>query len=92
VNRAYLDRGQLHVERFGRGIAWLDTGTHESLLEAANFIEALEKRQGTKVACPEEIAYRSGYIDGAQLEMLAAPLAKSGYGTYLLEILRGDDD
>lgn len=92
VNRAYLDQGRLHVERFGRGIAWLDTGTHESLLEAANFIEALEKRQGTKVACPEEIAYRAGYIDGAQLEKLAAPLSKSGYGTYLLEILRGDDD
>lgn len=92
VNRAYLDRGRLHVERFGRGIAWLDTGTHESLLEAANFIEALEKRQGTKVACPEEIAYRSGYIDGAQLEKLAAALSKSGYGSYLLEILRGEDD
>lgn len=92
VNRAYLDRGRLHVERFGRGIAWLDTGTHESLLEAANFIEALEKRQGTKVACPEEIAYRAGYINGAQLEQLAAALSKSGYGAYLLEILRGDDD
>jgi glucose-1-phosphate thymidylyltransferase len=92
VNRAYLDRGRLHVERFGRGIAWLDTGTHESLLEAANFIEALEKRQGTKVACPEEIAYRAGYINGAQLEKLAAALSKSGYGAYLLEILRGDDD
>jgi glucose-1-phosphate thymidylyltransferase len=92
VNRAYLDRGRLHVERFGRGIAWLDTGTHESLLEAANFIEALEKRQGTKVACPEEIAYRAGYIDGAQLEKLAAALSKSGYGAYLLEILRGDGD
>jgi glucose-1-phosphate thymidylyltransferase len=92
VNRAYLDRGHLHVERFGRGIAWLDTGTHESLLEAANFIEALEKRQGTKVACPEEIAYRAGYINGAQLEQLAAALSKSGYGAYLLEILRGDDD
>jgi glucose-1-phosphate thymidylyltransferase len=91
VNRKYLERGQLHVERFGRGIAWLDTGTHESLLEAANFIEALEKRQGTKVACPEEIAYRAGYIDGARLEKLAAALSKSGYGAYLLEILRGDD-
>jgi len=91
VNRAYLDRGSLHVERLGRGIAWLDTGTHESLLDAANFIEALEKRQGTKVACPEEIAYRAGYIDGAQLARLAAPLAKSGYGAYLLDILSGDD-
>jgi glucose-1-phosphate thymidylyltransferase len=92
VNRAYLERRGLHVERLGRGIAWLDTGTHESLLEAANFIEALEKRQGTKVACPEEIAYRAGYIDAAQLEKLAAGLAKSGYGSYLLEILRDDND
>jgi glucose-1-phosphate thymidylyltransferase len=91
VNRHYLERERLHVERFGRGIAWLDTGTHESLLEAANFIEALEKRQGMKVACPEEIAYRCGYIDAARLEQLAAPLAKSGYGAYLLEILRGDE-
>jgi glucose-1-phosphate thymidylyltransferase len=92
VNRAYLERGRLHVERLGRGIAWLDTGTHESLLEAANFIEALEKRQGTKVACPEEIAYRAGYIEGAQLEKLAAAFSKSGYGAYLLEILRDDDN
>jgi glucose-1-phosphate thymidylyltransferase len=91
VNREYLDRGRLHVERFGRGIAWLDTGTHESLLEAANFIEALEKRQGMKVCCPEEIAYRSGYIDAASVEKLAAALSKSGYGAYLLEILRGDE-
>jgi glucose-1-phosphate thymidylyltransferase len=91
VNRHYLDRERLHVERLGRGIAWLDTGTHESLLEAANFIEALEKRQGMKVACPEEIAFRCGYIDAARLEQLAAPLAKSGYGAYLLEILRGDE-
>lgn len=91
VNRAYLDRQRLQVERLGRGIAWLDTGTHESLLEAANFIEALEKRQGTKVACPEEIAFRAGYIDGAQLERLAAALSKSGYGAYLMEILSGDD-
>jgi glucose-1-phosphate thymidylyltransferase len=91
VNRHYLERERLHVERFGRGIAWLDTGTHESLLEAANFIEALEKRQGMKVACPEEIAYRCGYIDAARLEQLAAPLAKSGYGAYLLEVLREDE-
>jgi glucose-1-phosphate thymidylyltransferase len=91
VNRAYLDRGRLHVERLGRGIAWLDTGTYESLLEAANFIEALEKRQGLKVACPEEIAYRSGYINAEQLEKLAARLAKSGYGAYLLDILRSDE-
>jgi glucose-1-phosphate thymidylyltransferase len=91
VNRAYLDGGRLHVERLGRGIAWLDTGTYESLLEAANFIEALEKRQGLKVACPEEIAYRAGYIDAARLEQLAAKLAKSGYGAYLLELLRSDE-
>jgi glucose-1-phosphate thymidylyltransferase len=90
VNRAYLDRGGLHVEKLGRGIAWLDTGTHESLLEAAMFIEAIEKRQGLKVCCPEEIAYRAGYIDASRLEQLAARLAKSGYGTYLLEILRGE--
>ena len=90
VNRAYLDRGGLHVEKLGRGIAWLDTGTHESLLDAAMFIEALEKRQGLKVCCPEEIAYRAGYIDAPRLEQLAAQLAKSGYGEYLLEILRGE--
>jgi glucose-1-phosphate thymidylyltransferase len=90
VNQAYLDRGHLQVERLGRGIAWLDTGTHESLLEAAMFIEAIEKRQGLKVCCPEEIAFRAGYIDAARLEQLAAKLAKSGYGAYLLEILRGE--
>jgi glucose-1-phosphate thymidylyltransferase len=90
VNQAYLQQGRLYVERLGRGVAWLDTGTHESLLEAATFIEAIEKRQGLKVCCPEEIAYRAGYIDGAQLEALAAKLAKSGYGGYLLEILRGE--
>jgi glucose-1-phosphate thymidylyltransferase, short form len=88
VNRAYLERGKLHVELFGRGIAWLDTGTHESLLQAAMFIEAIETRQGLKVCCPEEIAYRFGYIDAAQLERLAAPLAKTGYGEYLLSLLR----
>ena len=91
VNRAYLDGGRLHVERLSRGTAWLDTGTYESLLEAANFIEALEKRQGMKVCCPEEIAYRAGYIDATRLEQLAAGLAKSGYGAYLLDILRGDE-
>jgi glucose-1-phosphate thymidylyltransferase len=90
LNRAYLDRGRLQVERLGRGVAWLDTGTHESLLEAAMFIEAIEKRQGLKVCCPEEIAFRAGFIDGARLEGLAAKLAKSGYGAYLLEILRGE--
>jgi glucose-1-phosphate thymidylyltransferase len=89
VNRVYLERRNLRVELFGRGIAWLDTGTHESLLQAAMFIEALESRQGLKVACPEEIAFRNGFIDRDQLERLAGPLAKSGYGTYLLEIARG---
>jgi len=89
VNRAYLARGTLRVEQFGRGVAWLDTGTHESLLQASMFIEAIESRQGLKVCCPEEIAFRAGYIDAARLEELALPLAKSGYGTYLLEIARG---
>src|SRR5215471_1486202 len=89
VNRAYLERGELHVELLGRGIAWLDTGTHESLLQAAMFIEAIESRQGLKVCCPEEIAFRAGYIDAARLEQLALPLAKTGYGAYLLEIARG---
>jgi glucose-1-phosphate thymidylyltransferase len=88
VNRAYLERGQLEVSVMGRGMAWLDTGTHESLMEASLFIETLEKRQGLKVACPEEVAYRMGYIDAAQLEALATPLAKNGYGQYLLELLQ----
>jgi len=88
VNRKYLERGQLQVELFGRGIAWLDTGTHESLLQASMFIEAIENRQGWKVSCPEEIAYRSGFIDAEQLERLAQPLRKSEYGTYLLGLLR----
>lgn len=87
VNRAYLERGALNVEVMGRGMAWLDTGTHESLLDAAQFIATIEKRQGLKVACPEEIAYRKGYIDAAQLEKLAHPLRKNGYGQYLLQIL-----
>jgi glucose-1-phosphate thymidylyltransferase len=89
VNRAYLQRRTLRVELLGRGIAWLDTGTHGSLLQASMFIEAIENRQGLKVCCPEEIAFRAGYIDAAQLEQLALPLAKTGYGTYLLEIARG---
>jgi glucose-1-phosphate thymidylyltransferase len=80
----------LQVERLGRGIAWLDTGTYESLLQAANFIEAIEKRQGLKVCCPEEIAYRAGFIDASQLEILGGKLSKSGYGGYLLELLRGE--
>jgi glucose-1-phosphate thymidylyltransferase len=87
VNRAYLERGQLNVEVMGRGMAWLDTGTHESLLDAAQFIATIEKRQGLKVACPEEIAFRKGYIDAVQLEKLAQPLKKSSYGEYLLHIL-----
>jgi glucose-1-phosphate thymidylyltransferase len=87
VNKRYLERGDLRVELFGRGIAWLDTGTHESLLQAANFIEAIESRQGWKVCCPEEIAYRAGFIDAVQLEKLALPLSKTEYGTYLKGLL-----
>jgi glucose-1-phosphate thymidylyltransferase len=78
----------LHVDVLPRGIAWLDTGTHESLLQASLFIQTIEQRQGLKVACPEEIAYRMGYIDAAQVERLAAPLKTSGYGQYLLQMLR----
>ncbi len=89
VNRAYLARGDLSVELLGRGTAWLDTGTHESLLQAAQFIETVETRQGLKIACPEEIAWRMGYIDAEQLHRLAGPLAKNGYGQYLLDILGG---
>jgi glucose-1-phosphate thymidylyltransferase len=88
VNQRYLERGQLQVELFGRGIAWLDTGTHESLLHAAMFIEAIETRQGWKVCCPEEIAYRAGFIDAAQLERLAQPLRKTEYGAYLIGLLQ----
>ncbi|MFZ9677546.1 MAG: glucose-1-phosphate thymidylyltransferase RfbA [Quisquiliibacterium sp.] len=88
LNRIYLERGQLDVRVMGRGHAWLDTGTHESLIEASLFVQTLEKRQGLKIACPEEIAYRLGYIDGAQLEALAQPLIKSGYGQYLVGLLR----
>ena len=90
VNRIYLEREQLNVEVMGRGMAWLDTGTHESLLEAGQFIATLEKRQGLKVACPEEIAYRKGYISAEHLEKLAQPLRKNGYGQYLLQILEND--
>ncbi|MCU1314422.1 MAG: glucose-phosphate thymidylyltransferase [Acidobacteriaceae bacterium] len=88
LNRMYLQRGKLKVLSFGRGMAWLDTGTHDSMLDASLFIATLEKRQGLKIACPEEVAYRMGYITAAQLEALAAPLVKSGYGTYLLQILK----
>jgi glucose-1-phosphate thymidylyltransferase len=89
VNRWYLERGQLRTEVLGRGIAWLDTGTHDSLLEASNFIHTLEHRQGLKVSCPEEIAYRLKYIDEAQLRELAGKVGKSSYGQYLLRLLEG---
>jgi glucose-1-phosphate thymidylyltransferase len=88
LNRMYLERGALDVQTMGRGYAWLDTGTHESMLEASQFIHTIENRQGLKVACPEEIAWRSGWIDDAQLQKLAQPLAKSGYGQYLLRLLK----
>ncbi len=88
VNKRYLELGTLQLEILGRGTAWLDTGTHESLLQASLFIETIEQRQGLKIACPEEIAYRLGYIDAAQLEHLAVPLKQSTYGQYLLQILR----
>jgi glucose-1-phosphate thymidylyltransferase len=87
VNAAYLNQKQLNVEIMGRGYAWLDTGTHDSLLEASQFIATLEKRQGLKVACPEEIAFRSGWIGAAQLESLAQPMLKNGYGRYLMQVL-----
>lgn len=87
INKAYLSRGNLSVEMMGRGTAWLDTGTHNSLMDAGQFVQTLEQRQGLKIACPEEIAWRMGWIDEAQLRVLAAPLIKSGYGQYLLEIL-----
>ena len=88
LNRMYLERGELDVQTMGRGYAWLDTGTHESMMEASQFIYTIENRQGLKVAAPEEIAWRSGWISGADLEKLAAPLAKSGYGQYLLQLLK----
>jgi glucose-1-phosphate thymidylyltransferase len=87
VNQTYLNNGGLNVELMGRGMAWLDTGTHDSLLEASQFIQTIEKRQGLKVMCPEEIAFRQGFIGAEQLEQLAKPLVKSGYGDYLLQIL-----
>ena len=88
VNRIYLEQGKLSVEMMGRGFAWLDTGTHESLLVASHFIQTIEHRQGLKIACPEEVAFHQGYIDAAQLEKLAQPLIKSGYGEYLLQVLK----
>jgi len=88
VNRQYLEWGELDVQVMGRGQAWLDTGTHDSLIEAALYIQTIEKRQGLKIACPEEIAYRQGFIDAAQLEILAQPLMKNGYGQYLIDVLR----
>jgi glucose-1-phosphate thymidylyltransferase len=88
LNRLYLDQGQLGVEIMGRGYAWLDTGTHESLLDATQFIATLENRQGLKVACPEEIAYRQGWINAAQIEALAQPLLKNGYGKYLASLFK----
>ncbi len=88
VNQAYLERGQLNVQIMQRGYAWLDTGTHDSLMAAGQFIATLEHRQGLKIACPEEIAWRNGFIDSVQLEKLAQPLAKSGYGQYLLRLLK----
>jgi glucose-1-phosphate thymidylyltransferase len=88
VNRRYLEQGQLNVEIMGRGMAWLDTGTHDSLLEASQFVATLEKRQGLKVSCPEEIAWRQGWMSDEQLERAAQMLGKSGYGAYLLKLLR----
>jgi len=92
LNRCYLEDGSLHLERLGRGYAWLDTGTHESLQQASSFIETIEARQGLKVACPEEIAFQQGWIDRARVLELAEPLRNSGYGEYLVQLLeRGPD-
>jgi glucose-1-phosphate thymidylyltransferase len=88
LNRRYLERGQLHCEVMGRGMAWLDTGTHESLLEAAQYIEIIERRQGLKVACPEEIAYRHGWINATDVERIAQPMLKNSYGQYLMQMLK----
>ena len=91
LNRCYLDDGSLMLERLGRGYAWLDTGTHESLVEASNYIETIENRQGLKVCCPEEIAYQQGWIDAEQVQRLAEPLAKNGYGRYLMQLIAEDN-
>ena len=88
MNQTYLNNGRLEVVVMGRGMAWLDTGTHESLMDAALYIQAIEKRQGLMVACPEEIAYRSGYITAAQLEQIGSAMKNSSYGAYLLQLLR----
>ena len=88
VNRVYLERGDLDVEKLGRGFAWLDTGTHQSLMDAGTYVRVVEDRQGTKICCPEEIAWRMGFISAQQLEALAQPLIKSGYGEYLLDVLK----
>jgi len=87
VNRVYLEQEKLQVEKLGRGFAWLDTGTHESLLEASGYVETIEKRQGLKIACVEEIAFRLGYINAGQVQKIAQPMQKNGYGQYLLEML-----
>ncbi len=88
LNRCYLEDGSLHLEQLGRGFAWLDTGTHESLMEAGNYIQTIENRQGLKVCCPEEIAYLNGWIDAEQVMRLAKPLIKTGYGEYLVQLVR----
>ncbi len=88
MNKVYINHGDLRVKLLGRGFAWLDTGTHESLLQASTYVETIEKRQGLKVACVEAVAYRMGYIDANQVEKLAHPLVKSGYGQYLMNMLR----
>ena len=90
LNRNYLQRGRLHVEILGRGFAWLDTGTHDAMLDASQFIATIENRQGLKVACPEEIAWRSGWIDDGQFETLAKAMSRSAYGNYLLDLLNSD--
>ncbi|MCP4682152.1 MAG: glucose-1-phosphate thymidylyltransferase RfbA [Desulfobacterales bacterium] len=91
LNRIYLEKSSLYAEKLGRGVAWFDTGTHESLMQASNFIQVIEERQGLKISCIEEIAYRMGYIDADQLERLAGPLSKNRYGQYLLDILEQED-